>query len=87
MTTFNNEASIVSEDGFWLIVAQSLVRTSVAFVTTFNNEASIVSEDGFWLIVAQSLVQTSSKNTLLNDSLKLSKLQLFKTTCIFHGYV
>ena len=50
---------------------------SVAFVTTFYIEASIVSDGSFWLIVAQSLVQTSIKNSLLNDSLKLSKLPLF----------
>ena len=29
VTTFYNEASIVSEDVFWLIVAQSLLQTSI----------------------------------------------------------
>ena len=56
---------------------------SVAFATTFYNEESIVSDDSFWLIVAQSLVQTLIKKTLLNDSLKLSKLPLFRPRAYF----
>ena len=29
VTTFNNEASIVSDDSFWLTVAKSLVQTPI----------------------------------------------------------
>ena len=53
----------------------------------FYNKASIDLYYYFWSIVAQSLVQTSFKITLLNGSLKLSKLPLFKTMCMFHRYV